>query len=91
MNEKASVPPVICGMEAFFMKYSSMRFYAFFIFIVFLIPWALFNSFLYFESCFFGTLIFAFLWIPLNAFFPTFFNPIALILIVFSVLHDWKA
>lgn len=43
---------------------------------------AFFNSFVYFFSLFFGTLIFAFLLIPLKAFF---FNTLDLIVIFFRV------
>lgn len=63
----------------------------FFNFIGFLNPLFFPNSFLYFLYCFFGTLITAFLWIPLIAFFPTFLSTVDLIVMDFKFLHPLKA
>ena len=52
---------------------------------------AFLNSFLYAFSLFFGTLIFAALLMPLNAFLPIFFNDLDLTMIFFIFLHPAKA
>ena len=62
------------------------RLYYFFILTDLLCPFFA-NSFLYFLSLLEGTLIVAFLCMPLNAFLPTVFNFLLEILIVFSSLH----
>lgn len=54
--------------------------------------WPLFfNKIWYFFKLFDGTLIFAFLWIPLNAFFPTVFKFFDLIFITFKFEHPLNA
>ena len=64
----------------------------FLIFTLFACPFP-FRNFLYAFSFFFGTLMTAFLWIPLNAFFPTdfFVRDVDAILMVFRFLQPANA